>query len=74
MPSPNVLAFIVISAISAVTRTDGQTDIASLTRLAILIQNIYTLWGRQTLIYLLHTYIPTNLIYHSILIITYLAK
>jgi len=28
-------------------QTDGQTDMARLTRLVILIKNIYTLWGRK---------------------------
>jgi len=52
MPNLNILALIV-SAISAFTRTDRQTDMARSTRLVILIKNIYTFV----------TYFPTNLVY-----------
>jgi len=31
--------------------TDGQTDMARLTRLVMLIKNIYTLWGRKRLLH-----------------------
>jgi len=41
MPNPNSLALIV-SEISAFIWTDGQTDVARLTRLLILIKNIHT--------------------------------
>jgi len=46
MPNPSIVACIV-SEISAFIRTDGQTGIASSTRLVILVKNIYTLWGRK---------------------------
>jgi len=35
----------------ACVETDGQTDIASSTRLGMLIKNIYTLWGRKRLLH-----------------------
>jgi len=60
--NPNILALIV-SEISAVIRTDGQTDMARSTRLVILFKKMYTLWGRKR--FLLHeTYFSTNLVYH----------
>jgi len=31
--------------------TDGQTDMARLTRVVMLIKNIYTLWGRKRLLH-----------------------
>jgi len=40
MPNPSIVALIV-SEISAFIRTDGQTDMARLTGLVILIKNIY---------------------------------
>jgi len=60
MPNPSIVALIV-SEISAVIRTDGQTDMARSTRLVILINNIYTLWGRKRFL-LPVTYFPTDLV------------
>jgi len=40
----------------------GQTDVAISTRLVILIENIYTLWGGKRF-FLPVTYFPTNLVY-----------
>jgi len=50
-------------------RSSGQTDIARLTRLVILIKNICTLWGRKRFL-LPVTYFPTNLVYPFTLRIT----
>jgi len=68
MPNPNSLAPIV-SEISAFIRTGGQTDMARLTRLVILIKNIYTLRGRKRFL-LPITYFPTNLVYPFTLRVT----
>jgi len=50
MPNLNSLALI-ISEISAFIRTDEQTDMTRSTRLVKLIKNIYTLWGRKSLLH-----------------------
>jgi len=42
---------------------------ARLTRLVIMIKNIYTLWGRKRFL-LTVTYFPTNLVYHYTLRVT----
>jgi len=49
--------------------TDRQTDMAILTRLVILIKNIYTLWGRNRFLIPV-TYFPTNLVYPFTLRVT----
>jgi len=48
---------------------DRQTDMARSTRLVILINNIYTLWGRKRFL-LPVTYLPTNLVYPFTLRVT----
>jgi len=65
MPNPSIVALIV-SEISALIRTDGQTDMARSTRLVILIKNKYTLWGRKRFL-LPVAYFPTNIVYPSTL-------
>jgi len=55
MPSPNSLAHIV-SEISALIQTGGQTDMARSTLLVNLTKNIYILYGfGNASFYLLHT-------------------
>jgi len=47
MPNPNFVAFIVSKISEFNERTDRQTNMASSTRLVILIKNIYTIKGRK---------------------------
>jgi len=68
MPNPNSLPLIV-SKISAFTRTDRQKDMAISTRLVILIKNISTLWGPKRSL-LPATYFSTNLVYPFCLRVT----
>jgi len=58
---PNSLALIV-SEILAFIRTDGQADMARSIQIVILIQNLYTLWGRKRFL-LPVTYFLTNLVF-----------
>jgi len=62
VPNLNRLDIIVFE-ILAFIRTDRQTDMARSTRLVILINNLYTLWGRKRCL-LPVTYFPTTLLYH----------